>query len=68
MAEPSWKSSGAEIEAIVAGRHSDPFKILGLHQSGKQWIVRAFVPEAQSLEAMKADGKSAGKLERRHGT
>ncbi len=66
MAEPSWKTTGAEIEAVVSGRHGDPFKLLGLHQKGKEWIARAFVPGAQSLEVMKADGKPAGKLEKRH--
>lgn len=65
MAEPSWRTDGAEIEAIVSGRHGDPFKLLGLHQSGKQWVARAFVPGAMSVEAM-AGGKSVGSLERRH--
>ena len=39
MADPEWKTSSAEIEAIVAGRHGDPFRLLGLHQHGKTWVV-----------------------------
>ena len=66
MAEPNWRTNGAEIEAIVSGRHGDPFKLLGLHKLGRDWVARAFVPGAQSLEAMTADGKSAGKLDRLH--
>jgi 1,4-alpha-glucan branching enzyme len=66
MADPDWKTSDAEIEAIVSGRHGDPFKLLGLHQSGKSWIVRAFVPGAMSLEAINAKGVSLGQLPRRH--
>ena len=34
MAEPAWKTNNAEIEAIIAGRHGDPFKLLGLHGVG----------------------------------
>jgi len=66
MAEPNWKTGSAEIEAIVAGRHGDPFKVLGLHQSGKRWIARTFIPGAQSVEAIRGDGSSVGMLERRH--
>jgi 1,4-alpha-glucan branching enzyme len=66
MAEPQWKTNGAEIEAIVDGRHGDPFKVLGLHQMGRQWIARAYVPGAERLVAATLDGKPAGELERRH--
>ena len=66
MADTDWKTSGAEIEAIVSGHHGDPFKLLGLHQAGKAFVVRAFVPGAQSLEVMTEAGKSLGQLGRRH--
>ncbi len=66
MADPEWMTSSAEIEAIVAGRHGDPFRVLGLHQHGKQWIVRAFVPDAISLKVLTPDGKSLGQIARRH--
>ncbi len=66
MAEPKWTTNGAEIEAIVGGRHGDPFKVLGLHKFGKQWIARAYVPGAEKLAAATLDGKAVGKLERRH--
>ena len=29
MPDPDWKTSAAEIEAIVSGRHGDPFAVLG---------------------------------------
>lgn len=66
MAEAKWKTSAPEIEAIVSGRHSDPFKVLGLHASGKSWIARAFIPGAENVVAQTADGKSLGELTRRH--
>ena len=66
MAEPKWKTNGPEIEAIVNGRHADPFKVLGLHTSGKSWIARAFIPGAEKVSAQTAEGKDLGELIRRH--
>ena len=56
----------AEVEAIVAGSHGDPFAVLGPHPAGKALVARAFVDGAAELEAFTLDGKSAGSLERRH--
>ena len=66
MAEPGWRTADAEIEAIVAGRHGDPFKCLGLHHIDGLWIARSFVPGALTLEALGQKGAKLGKLERRH--
>ncbi|MDE2444813.1 MAG: 1,4-alpha-glucan branching enzyme, partial [Alphaproteobacteria bacterium] len=66
MAEAKWKTSGPEIEAIVNGRHADPFKVLGLHASGKSWIARAFIPGAEKVVVQTANGKNLGELARRH--
>ena len=33
MADPEWTTSGAEIEAIVAGRHGEPFRLCLLYTS-----------------------------------
>ena len=65
MAEPRWRTSGAEIEAIVSGRHGDPFKLLGLHKAGRDWIARAFIPGAETLAALTLDGATLGSLELR---
>ncbi len=67
MAEVSWRTDGTEIEAIVSGRHGNPFNVLGLHQSGRDWIARAFIPGAETLQVSTADGKIVGNLELRHG-
>ena len=41
-----------EAEALSAGRHGDPFSVLGLHvQEGALWL-RAFVPGAEEIEAI----------------
>ena len=66
MADPDWKTSAAEIEAIVAGRHGNPFAVLGLHQAGKQWVARAFVPGAEELAVSGPGGRLLAQLPRRH--
>src|SRR5581483_9550561 len=55
----------AEAYAIVEGRHSDPFRYLGLHHEGGKTVVRAFLPEASNVEAIDENGASA-KLARIH--
>ena len=42
----------AEAYAILEGRHSDPFRYLGLHNEGEQKVVRAFLPEARARDAV----------------
>jgi 1,4-alpha-glucan branching enzyme len=62
MAEPKWKTGGPEIEAIINGRHDNPFSVLGLHPLGKAFVARAFIPGAQSVAAESRDGKPLGEL------
>ncbi|TPE50773.1 1,4-alpha-glucan branching protein GlgB [Amaricoccus solimangrovi] len=55
-----------EIEAVVEGRHGDPFAVLGPHRTGRRVFARAFVEGAETLEASTLDGEPAGTLERVH--
>jgi 1,4-alpha-glucan branching enzyme len=66
MAEPKWKTDGPAIEAIINGRHTDPFKIMGLHAHGKNWIARAFVPGAEHVNVQTLQGDDIGVLTKRH--
>jgi 1,4-alpha-glucan branching enzyme len=61
-----WQAEQSDVEAIVGGQHGNPFSVLGLHQIGKNWVARAFVPGAETLEAFDLEGASLGPLERRH--
>ena len=47
----------AEAYAIIEGKHSDPFRYLGLHSEGGHSVVRAFIPEASNVEAIGEHGK-----------
>jgi 1,4-alpha-glucan branching enzyme len=64
--------SDADVEAIVRGRHGDPFGVLGLHGTtngppkGPLWL-RAFLPGAAAVQAVDAaDGSALGALKLRH--
>ncbi len=54
------------IEAIVAGRHHDPFAILGVHKSGSGRVVRTFQPQAQHVALIDAAGVVMADMERVH--
>jgi len=56
----------AVIEAIVAGRHGDPFAVLGVHEDDGRLVARAFIDGADEVAAFTLAGKAAGTLERRH--
>ncbi len=53
-----------EIDALCAGRHNDPFAILGLYANGKKLFTRALALGAEQLEAFTLAGASAGVLSR----
>jgi len=48
-----------EAYAILEGRHSDPFHYLGPHPDGGSTVIRAFLPEALSVEAVDDREESA---------
>ena len=55
-----------DIRRLLAGQHHDPFEVLGCHQAGKRWLVRALLPLADEAEIV-IDG--AGRpMERVSGT
>ena len=50
------------LDALVHGRHGDPFGVLGLHEGE----VRVFVPGADGVELIDQQGGSLGSLQRVH--
>ena len=55
----------ADIEAIIAGNHSDPFAVLGLQEERGRFIARCFVPHAEAVIAFTLAGEELGELARR---
>ncbi|WP_339761332.1 1,4-alpha-glucan branching protein GlgB [uncultured Hoeflea sp.] len=51
-----------EAEAIASGTHGNPFSVLGVQESDGSFFARAFVPGADSLQALTLDGRPAGQL------
>jgi 1,4-alpha-glucan branching enzyme len=55
------------IEALVQGRHGDPFSVLGPHVVAGTRLVRAFVPGAENVELVeRATGFAIGAMQRLH--
>ena len=46
----------ADIDALAAGRHADPFAVLGPHRKGDGICIRAFLPGAVTVEAVSDTG------------
>ncbi len=59
-------AKASDIDAIVAGTHSNPFAILGVQAAGKDFVARCFIPHAETVEAFTLDGEAVGELARRH--
>ena len=60
-----WQANEKDIAAVVAGRHADPFGVLGLHTVDGRMIARAFIPHADRVTAFDLDGRELGELARR---
>jgi 1,4-alpha-glucan branching enzyme len=54
------------IDAIVEGRCTDPFAVLGLHETDGALVVRAFVPGAETVDAVTRSGNLFAHLTRLH--
>ena len=56
----------AQLEAIVAGRHRDPFAILGPHRSGKSRVVRCLQPDAKTVSLINVSGAAVAAMKKIH--
>jgi 1,4-alpha-glucan branching enzyme len=57
-----WQADPRDIEAVVQGRHADPFAFLGLHEIDGTWVMRAFIPHAETVQAHTLSGDDLGPL------
>jgi 1,4-alpha-glucan branching enzyme len=61
-----WQVRPEEVLAVVRGQHADPFAVLGLHDTDEGWVLRVFIPHAETVTAFTHGGRSLGELTRRH--
>lgn len=54
----------ADIDALLAARHPDPFACLGPHRVANRVVVRALLPGATDVLALSPDGYVLGRLAR----
>src|SRR5271170_7274935 len=60
-----WRARDEALDAIAAARKSDPFAVLGPHQTEAGLVIRVFAPEAISVRALTRAGKRLAQLPRR---
>ena len=60
-----WRAREQDLDAIAAGRSSDPFAVLGPHLTPSGWAIRVFAPEAVSVRALTRNGKLIAEVPRR---
>ena len=58
--------SEAAIDALVLGRHGDPFALLGPHREGEGWVIRALLPRARAVTALARSGETLATFRRVH--
>jgi len=61
----------AHVDALCAGRHGDPFAVLGPHQArerGGETVLRVFAPHAEAVHAIPNDGSVANAASRADAT
>ena len=51
-----WRAPQAEVDALLAARHGDPFALLGPHDTPDGVVIRAFVPHAARLHVLTTEG------------
>ncbi|MBV9782957.1 MAG: 1,4-alpha-glucan branching protein GlgB [Acidisphaera sp.] len=57
----------AAVDALVHGRHGDPFALLGPHDTPNGCAIRTFQPDAEGVEVLDAKGETVlAKLARVH--
>ncbi|WP_285401221.1 1,4-alpha-glucan branching protein GlgB [Luteibacter sp. ME-Dv--P-043b] len=56
----------AAVDALVDGRHGDPFALLGAHTVDGRRVVRTLQPGAQDVELIDGNGHTLGQLQRVH--
>ncbi len=54
--------SAEDIAAILAGTHSDPFAVLGVHKTDDGYVARCFILGAEAVTATALDGSVIGEL------
>lgn len=62
MGNAKWQVDQSVVTQIVEGRHRDAFSVLGLHEVEGTWVVRAFIPYAEAVQAVDRDGHKLGEL------
>ena len=59
-------TKNSEFEALVAGRHNNPFGVLGPHSGPDGRVVRTLQPDAKGVDIVDADGETLARMKKVH--
>ncbi len=60
------KNNNSEYDALVAGRHNNPFSVLGPHTVSRRRLVRALQPHAAKVELVDGKGVHLAAMDKIH--
>ncbi len=60
------KTINSEFEALVAGKHNNPFAVLGPHSGPNGRVVRTLQPDAKAVDIIDGDGETLCKMKEVH--
>ncbi|MEM8817805.1 MAG: 1,4-alpha-glucan branching protein GlgB [Pseudomonadota bacterium] len=66
LIEKDLELHAAAVDALVEGRHGNPFALLGLHRNKQARLVRCFQPKASKVELVATNGEVLGGTQRVH--
>ncbi len=61
-----WRLGDDDVAALSEARHGNPFAVLGPHAVPGGLVIRAFAPDAATLQVRDGDGAVIATLDRRH--
>jgi 1,4-alpha-glucan branching enzyme len=61
----AWRVDQQTAESLARGAHTDPFAVLGPHDTGQGRVIRTFLPGALECDVLRqSDGEALAPLER----
>ena len=60
--KPVFAINWTEVEALAAGSHDNPHHILGMHESSDGVYINAYLPDAESVTAVRKSDKEKYEL------
>ncbi|HSJ43653.1 MAG TPA: 1,4-alpha-glucan branching protein GlgB [Euzebyales bacterium] len=68
MASTAWHAGRDDVDALLRGTHTNPHRVLGLHEHRDGTVVRVLRPDVAEVEVVWGEGATTGDGQREAGT